>query len=189
MARPRLEIDQEQMEVIKGFGLYSFEIENMSSFFLNEEQKKEVDFSICEKSRRLKFLQLFPDKKRMINYHFKNYKKDNYLETLVYKRLLTSVSNHAIQNGFKPISMNQQCLEIILGYSIAELITNISKRFTEGLSWSNMDEWHIDHIKPKSKFKFKSFRDESFLQCWSLINLRPLLAADNLKKSNKEVSP
>jgi hypothetical protein len=186
MARPRLEIDQEQLEVLKRFGLYLFEIENMSHFYLSENQRKVIDSSVCEKTRRLKLLQLFPNKKRMINYHFKNYKKHNYLENLVYKRLLTSVSNHAIQNKFRPISMNQQCLEILLGYSVAELITNISEKFSKGLSWDNMDEWHIDHIKPKSKFKFKSFRDESFLECWSLNNLRPLLAIDNLKKSNKD---
>lgn len=187
MARPRLEIDQNQLEVLKKFGLYSLEIENMSCFKLSDFQRKQIDSSINDNTRRLKLLQLFPQKKRMINYHFKNYMKPNYLEALVYKRVLTSVSNHAIQNGLKPISMNQQCLELVLGYSISDLIQSISQKFIDGLSWDNMDQWHIDHIRPKSRFKFKSFRDQAFLDCWCLENLRPLWAVENLKKSNKDL--
>jgi 5-methylcytosine-specific restriction endonuclease McrA len=44
--------------------------------------------------------------------------------------------------------------------------------------------WHMDHIKPKSSFKYKSIYDEEFKQCWALANLKPIEAKMNLVKSN-----
>ena len=42
---------------------------------------------------------------------------------------------------------------------------------------------HIDHIKPVSKFNLDN--EEEFLDCCNYTNLQPLLAKDNLEKSNK----
>lgn len=47
-----------------------------------------------------------------------------------------------------------------------------------------MGRWHIDHIRPKSSFTYTSEDDAEFRDCWSLTNLRPLWAKDNVKKSN-----
>ena len=58
----------------------------------------------------------------------------------------------------------------------------------EEMNWSNMGEWHIDHIMPKSKFTPEGLSDPSsaeFKTCWCLGNLRPLWAKDNLRKGNK----
>ena len=41
---------------------------------------------------------------------------------------------------------------------------------------------HIDHIKPQSLFNLQDINDVK--KCWSLSNLQPLWAADNLAKSN-----
>ena len=43
-----------------------------------------------------------------------------------------------------------------------------------------IDNIHIDHIKPVSKFNF-----ENVYECCHWSNLQPLLAKDNLKKNNK----
>ena len=40
----------------------------------------------------------------------------------------------------------------LLGYSILELKEHISSLFTDGMSWENYGEWHIDHIKPVISF-------------------------------------
>jgi len=69
----------------------------------------------------------------------------------------------------------------ILGYSALELKQHIEKLFTEGMSWDNHGEWHVDHIKPVSSFK----KDELPCVVNSLSNLQPLWAIDNLIKSNK----
>lgn len=49
------------------------------------------------------------------------------------------------------------------------------------MSWENWGEWHIDHIKPVSKFE----KNDLPSVVNSLSNLQPLWAKDNLSKSSK----
>lgn len=69
----------------------------------------------------------------------------------------------------------------LLGYSALDLKEHIEKQFTYGMSWNNWGEWHIDHIKPVSRFD----KSEKMSIINSLDNLQPLWAKDNLTKSNK----
>lgn len=71
----------------------------------------------------------------------------------------------------------------LLGYTIEELMSHLESKFTEGMSWDNYGEWHLDHKKPMTSFKFESVDDEEFKECWSLDNLQPLWGVDNLFKS------
>jgi hypothetical protein len=73
----------------------------------------------------------------------------------------------------------------MVGYSALELKEHLEKRFTNGMSWDNYGEWHIDHIKPISSFIFETTEDDEFKQCWSLDNLQPMWGVENIKKSNK----
>lgn len=73
----------------------------------------------------------------------------------------------------------------ILGYSRVELMAHLERQFLKGMSWKNMGEWHIDHIVPLSSFNFFSDQDLDFKRAWSLSNLRPLWANDNMKKHAK----
>ena len=50
------------------------------------------------------------------------------------------------------------------------------------MTWDNYGKWHVDHIIPKSKFKFKSIDDAGLKECWKLENLQPLWAEDNLSE-------
>lgn len=70
-----------------------------------------------------------------------------------------------------------------LPYSKAELLAHLERQFLAGMTWDNYGQWHIDHIIPLAAFSISSIEDEDFLSAWSLSNLRPLWAADNLKKS------
>lgn len=72
----------------------------------------------------------------------------------------------------------------ILKYSPEELIYHLEKQFIDGMTWDNYGEWHVDHIKPISSFKIQEIGDDEFIKCWSLENLQPLWALDNLRKSN-----
>lgn len=72
-----------------------------------------------------------------------------------------------------------------LGYTIAELKSHLEKQFLSGMGWENMGEWHIDHVIPLAAFKFETHEDPDFARAWSLTNLRPLWAADNLAKNAK----
>lgn len=71
--------------------------------------------------------------------------------------------------------------EEMLGYSSEDLKLHIESLFRDGMSWSNYGEWHIDHIKPISKFD----KNESTKIVNSLDNLQPLWAYENLKKGDR----
>jgi hypothetical protein len=76
--------------------------------------------------------------------------------------------------------------EDILGFSIGELISHLEKRFDNKMNWDNYGSyWHIDHIIPDSCFNYSSVNDLDFGKSWSLDNLQPLSAVDNLRKNNK----
>jgi hypothetical protein len=57
----------------------------------------------------------------------------------------------------------------------------LEKRFSEGMSWSNYGQWHIDHIIPLSSAQTE---DEIYKLC-HYTNLQPLWSEENLKKRNK----
>lgn len=54
-------------------------------------------------------------------------------------------------------------------------------QFTEGMTWDNRSDWHIDHIIPLSSAK----TEDKLYELCHYTNLQPLWAEDNLKKSNK----
>jgi len=58
----------------------------------------------------------------------------------------------------------------LLGYSAYELKLHIEKLFTNGMSWNNYGEWHIDHIKQVILFDV----NDSMSVINKLENLRPL---------------
>ena len=49
------------------------------------------------------------------------------------------------------------------------------------MSWDNHGKWHIDHIKPVSKFDKNTL--PSIVN--ALSNLQPLWAIDNIQKGNQ----
>ena len=75
--------------------------------------------------------------------------------------------------------------EILVGYTLDDLINHLEDNFEPWMNWSNYGEWHIDHIKPKSWFKYEYPEDEEFKICWSLNNLQPLKKEYNLRKNNR----
>lgn len=50
----------------------------------------------------------------------------------------------------------------------------------------NLNEYHIDHLKPLSSFKLTSYEDVIKSKCNHWTNVIPLLPIDNIKKSNRE---
>lgn len=73
----------------------------------------------------------------------------------------------------------------ILQYSPEELATNLENQFTEGMTWENYGEWHVDHKLPITSFNFQKIGDNEFMKCWSLDNLQPMWGDENIRKSNK----
>jgi hypothetical protein len=78
------------------------------------------------------------------------------------------------------IRKNNKTFDIV-GCSPEFLKEHLETQFTDGMSWDNRSDWHIDHIIPLSSAKTE---DELYKLC-HYTNLQPLWAEDNLKKSNK----
>lgn len=75
--------------------------------------------------------------------------------------------------------------ESLVGYTLEDLRCHLERLFLPGMTWQNMGHWHIDHVRPVSSFNITNCDDLAFRECWSLSNLQPLWAVDNLKKYNK----
>lgn len=72
--------------------------------------------------------------------------------------------------------------ETIVGYTLCDLMTHLERQFVKGMGWHNMGRWHIDHVRPLASFSFDTADCPGFKAAWALTNLRPLWAAENLKK-------
>jgi len=75
--------------------------------------------------------------------------------------------------------------ERLVGYTIEDLIKHLENQFDEKMNLGNYGSyWHVDHIRPKSLFRYTSPDDPKFKKCWALENLQPLEKIANLRKSN-----
>jgi len=49
--------------------------------------------------------------------------------------------------------------EGLVGYTLDDLMDRLSVNLGKGMDWRNYGKWHIDHIKPKSAFNYRSAED------------------------------
>lgn len=109
-------------------------------------------------------------------YHGYRYQKVN-PDGILAKRLRTRLYV-ALKKDFKSGSAVRD-----LGCSIQELRVHLEKKFQIGMTWENYGKWHIDHIKPLSKFNLTE--REELLLVSHYTNLQPLWARENIIKGNK----
>lgn len=101
------------------------------------------------------------------------------------KRLRKSVSNLIRDCIAKHGAFKGDSFPKYVNWTVDELKSHLESKFTEGMSWENYGEWHIDHIKPDSWFDYANIADKGFKESWALNNLQPLWAKDNLSKGNR----
>lgn len=70
----------------------------------------------------------------------------------------------------------------LLGCEIAHLMIHLESQFTEGMTWENYGQWHIDHVKPCASFDFTEPAQQR--ACFHWTNLQPLWGIDNILKSD-----
>ena len=75
--------------------------------------------------------------------------------------------------------------EDLVKYTLNILKEHLEQQFQDGMSWNNYGEWHIDHIRPIASFNITDYECDDFKECWSLSNLQPLWAIDNIRKGDK----
>lgn len=92
------------------------------------------------------------------------------------KRNLRRRLNHALHGNLKcDKTLN------LLGCSIEFFKSYLESQFTEGMTWENYGNWHIDHIIPCYKFNLTIPSQQR--ECFHFSNQRPLWAIDNLSRS------
>jgi len=78
---------------------------------------------------------------------------------------------NVLNNSLKRLGQKKENKTInLLGYSALELKSHLESLFTDGMTWENYGEWHIDHIKPIVTYN----KDTPIIIVNSLENLRPL---------------
>lgn len=74
--------------------------------------------------------------------------------------------------------------EKMIGCTIEQLRSHLELRFKRGMTWNNHGtHWHIDHIIPMAHFNLTD--DSQLLAASHYTNMQPMLAAENLEKSDK----
>lgn len=81
--------------------------------------------------------------------------------------------------------------ESLVGYTVHDLKVHIENLFTDDMTWDDFlkGNIHIDHKIPIAVFRFTSAEDIEFKNAWSLKNLQPLWATDNIRKNDKIIYP
>lgn len=95
---------------------------------------------------------------------------------------LTVKYRQRIHDLLKGRNKSARSLEL-LGCSVEFLKGWIESQFTEGMTWENRREWHLDHTRPCSSYNLDKKADQQ--DCFKWINLCPLWAHDNLTKHDK----
>ena len=153
---------------------------------------------ILKYGKKWRELNLEKIKKDKVKYNKKNRNKINEYKRKYRKRYYKEnphieIWRSTLKNALKRLDQNKTNKTIdILGYTPDELKTHLESLFTEGMTWGNYGDWHIDHIKPVSRFD----KTTPVHIVNSLDNLQPLWATTrkingityegNLNKSNKK---
>lgn len=86
-----------------------------------------------------------------------------------------------LSNAFKRLERGKgKPTQAIIGCDWATLKSHIESKFTDGMSWDNRSQWHIDHIVPLSS----ASTEEELMNLCHYMNLQPLWALDNIRKSS-----
>ena len=154
-----------------------------------ENIKNTEEFKIKNRKRikewklanRDKFLESKKRRRKLETEWMKNFykkkKKDQDIEWLLKDRIRKRMSGLVRSRSKKTIEL--------LGCAPSELRKYLESKFKKGMSWDNYGVfgWHIDHIKPLSKFDLKI--EEELKKACHYTNLQPLWAFENLSKGAK----
>lgn len=100
-----------------------------------------------------------------------------------------SIARRALKRTLKASGIQKQKeTSKYLGYSHNELKAHLERNFSEGMSWENYGQWHVDHIIPIAEFIRLGVTCPKKIN--ALENLVPMWAYENYAKSdNFELMP
>jgi predicted ATPase len=122
------------------------------------------------------------ENKEEINKKKMDYKRKRLAEDPLFKlidglrsRILLAIKSQAGEKAAKSMEL--------LGCSVQHVRDHLESQFTEGMTWENRGEWHIDHIRPCASFDLTDPEEQK--KCFHWTNLQPLWAKDNIIKSDR----
>lgn len=115
-------------------------------------------------------------KMKITRNEYKKYKMENDVNFKI-RMTLSSRIKEAIKKA-----KTKKCDKSValLGCSIDQVRNHLEQQFSQGMTWDNHGEWHIDHIKPCAAFDLSN--EDEQRECFHYLNLQPLWAKDNLSK-------
>jgi len=121
------------------------------------------------------------DNKEKINANARNKRKNDInfkIKSNLRKRL-----SHLLRLSL--VAKTEQTMSL-LGCSIVYLKNHLESKFTQGMSFDNYGDWHIDHIVPCNSFDLTILENRE--KCFHYSNLQPLWAVDNFIKGSKIIN-
>jgi len=138
-----------------------------------EEWKKKMEYYSSDEWKEIKKQK---EKERQYK-RWKNKWENNELFAIKV-RLRNLIRNSFRKSGYSKFDMNT---ESIVGIDYNGFKEYMESKFSEGMSWENRGEWHIDHIIPLSS----ASSQEELIKLSHYTNLQPLWAEDNIRKGDK----
>ena len=114
----------------------------------------------------------------LCSHHYKNTESysDNKSTQLIQRRLANNLRSRirsaVLYKSNSTLSLTDCSIEFLMGW--------LEKSFTEGMTWDNYGDWHIDHIIPCAAFDLTL--EDNQRKCFHYTNLQPLWAIDNIRK-------
>ena len=105
---------------------------------------------------------------------------DNYKKSCLQCNPIGNFIKRQRDTLYRQVKLKCQTSNDYIGCSNEFLYQHIKLQMKDNMNFENI---HIDHIKPISKFDLTN--EEEIKRCFHWSNLQPLLAEDNLSKSNK----
>ena len=112
------------------------------------------------------------------------YMGDRYKNDINFR--LANALRSRVRGAFKSGGEKAEKTMELLGCSVQHVKDHLESPCTEGMTWENQGEWHIDHIRPCASFDLTDPEEQK--KCFHWTNLQPLWAQDNLRKGAKIVS-
>lgn len=101
-----------------------------------------------------------------------------YSEDIQYRLMVSQRSR--VRSALKGRGAKSSRTIILIGCSVEYLRQHLEAQFSDGMTWDNHGDWHIDHIKPCASFDLTNADQQR--ECFNYTNLQPLWAEDNLSK-------
>lgn len=147
--------------------------------FVEKEKNRNKIWLEKNKERLIEYRKIYYSKNRKVLLEKNNQWKNKKMKEDGFYRMKKNLRDRI--RSFLKEDIKSMRTKNIVGLDSNGFKSYIQQRFTEGMSWDNYGEWHLDHIKPLSLAK----SEEEVIRLNHHLNLQPMWAIDNQKKHNK----